>query len=75
VGLERDNGGGGSENGLIASLRAQVAGEVFAELVGLSKETLKDRTESAKNVSAVLIAAIGPLARVNVPVLSLASFG
>ena len=45
------------EGGLIVSLRAQVAGEIFAELVGLSKETLEDDTETAKNVSAVLIAA------------------
>lgn len=45
------------DGGLISSLRARVAGEVFAELVGLGKETLEDDTESAKNVSAVLIAA------------------
>jgi hypothetical protein len=45
------------EGGLITSLRTQVAGEVFAELVGLGKEILEDDTESAKNVSAVLIAA------------------
>jgi hypothetical protein len=45
------------ESGLIVSLRAQVAGEIFAELVGLGKETLEDDTETAKNVSAVLIAA------------------
>lgn len=45
------------EGGLIVSLRAQVAGEIFSELVGLGKETLDDDTESAKNVSAVLIAA------------------
>jgi hypothetical protein len=45
------------EAGLIVSLRAQVAGEIFAELVRLSKETLEDDTESAKNVSAVLTAA------------------
>src|SRR6267378_4855559 len=45
------------ESGLITSLRAQVAGEIFAELVGLGKETLQDDTEAAKNVSAVLIAA------------------
>jgi hypothetical protein len=46
-----------SEGGLITSLRSQVAGEIFAELVGLGKEILEDDTESAKNVSAVLIAA------------------
>jgi len=34
-----------------------VAGEIFAELVGLGKETLQDDTEAGKNVSAVLIAA------------------
>src|SRR5579862_1189358 len=45
------------EGGLIGSLRAQVAGEVFAELVGLGKEILQEDTEAAKNVSAVLIAA------------------
>ena len=45
------------EGGLINSLRAQVAGEVFGELVGLAKETLDDDTETAKNISAVLIAA------------------
>jgi len=45
------------EGGLIVSLRAQVAGEIFSELVGLGKEILADNTESAKNVSAVLIAA------------------
>jgi hypothetical protein len=45
------------EGGLISSLRAQVAGEVLEELVELGKEILDDNTESAKNVSAVLIAA------------------
>jgi hypothetical protein len=45
------------EGGLIVGLRAQVAGEIFSELVGLGKEVLEDDTESAKNVSAVLIAA------------------
>ena len=45
------------ESGLISSLRAQVAGEIFSQLVGLGKEILQDNTESAKNVAAVLIAA------------------
>jgi hypothetical protein len=45
------------EGGLIVSLRAQVAGEIFAELVALGKEALEGDTEAAKNVSAVLIAA------------------
>lgn len=45
------------EGGLVGAIRAQVAGEVFGELVGLGKEILEDQTESAKNVSAVLIAA------------------
>jgi hypothetical protein len=45
------------KSGLIVSLRAQVAGEIFAELVGLGKEVLEGDTEAAKNVSAVLIAA------------------
>jgi len=43
--------------GLLSSVRAQVAGEVISELVGLGKEILGDNAESAKNVSAVLIAA------------------
>jgi hypothetical protein len=45
------------EGGLIVGLRAQVAGEIFVELVGLGKEALEGDTEAAKNVSAVLIAA------------------
>lgn len=45
------------ESGLIINLRAQVAGEVMTELVSLGKETLADGTDSATNVSAVLIAA------------------
>jgi hypothetical protein len=45
------------EGGLVVSLRAQVAGEIFGELVGLGKEVLEDNTETSKNVSAVLIAA------------------
>jgi hypothetical protein len=45
------------EGGLIGSLRAVVAGEIFAELVSLGKQILEDDTEAAKNVSAVLIAA------------------
>ena len=45
------------EGGLAENWRAQVAGELLAELVRLGKETLSDRTEEAKNVSAVLIAA------------------
>lgn len=45
------------EGGLVGTIRAQVAGEVFAELVSLGKGILEDQTESAKNVSAVLIAA------------------
>ena len=45
------------EAGLIANLRAQVAGEVLAELVALGKEISADGTDAAKNVSAVLIAA------------------
>lgn len=44
------------ENGLVVNVRAQVAGEVLAELVSLGKEFLGN-TDSAKNVSAVLIAA------------------
>lgn len=45
------------ESGLIVNLRTQVAGEVLSELVGLGKEILGDKTDAAKNVSAVLIAA------------------
>lgn len=45
------------QGGLIRSLRSVVAGEIFAELVALGKETLEEDTEAAKNVSAVLIAA------------------
>lgn len=45
------------EYGLITSLRAMVAREVFGELVSLGKEILADDTEAAQNVSAVLIAA------------------
>jgi hypothetical protein len=45
------------EGGLIGNLRTQVAGEVLSELVGLGKEMLRDNTESAKNVSTVLVAA------------------
>jgi len=43
--------------GLVGSLRAQVAGEVLSELVGLGKEILGDNTPASKNVAAVLIAA------------------
>ena len=45
------------EAGLIGSVRVYVAGEVLAELVRLGKEILEERTEAAKNVSAVLISA------------------
>jgi len=45
------------EGGLIVRLRALIAGEIFAELVGLGREILEVDTEARKNVSAVLIAA------------------
>lgn len=45
------------EGGLVVSLRTQAVGEILADLVGLGKEVLRDDTESAKNVSAVLVAA------------------
>lgn len=45
------------EAGLIFNLRACIAGEILAELIRLAKEIMVDRTEEAKNVSAVLIAA------------------
>jgi hypothetical protein len=43
--------------GLIARLRVAVAGEILAELLGLAKEVLEERSEAAKNTSAVLVAA------------------
>ena len=45
------------EAGLIENWRAQVAGELLAELVRLGKEILAEQTEESKNVAAVLIAA------------------
>jgi hypothetical protein len=45
------------QSGLITSVRAEVAGEVFGELVGLGKQILEENSDPAKNVSAVLIAA------------------
>lgn len=45
------------QSGLTGSLRAQIAGEVLAELISLGKEILDNDTESSKNVAAVLIAA------------------
>jgi len=43
--------------GLIGSVRALLVGEIIAELLALGKEILADRSEAAKNVSAVLVAA------------------
>jgi hypothetical protein len=37
-------------------LRVGVAGEILAQLIGLAKETIGDRTDEAKNVAAVLAA-------------------
>jgi len=45
------------EAGLITSVRALVTGEVLVELVGLAKEVLREGSEAAKNVAAVLTAA------------------
>lgn len=45
------------ENGLVVNLRTHVAGEVLADLIGLGKEILADKTDAAKNVAAVLVAA------------------
>lgn len=45
------------EAGLVGSLRVRVTGEVLADLVSLGKEILAERTDAAKNVAAVLIAA------------------
>lgn len=43
--------------GLIKSVRALLAGEIISELISLAKELLADSSDSAKNVSAVLVAA------------------
>jgi hypothetical protein len=43
--------------GLIARLRVAVAGEILAELLGLAKEVLEERSDAARNTSAVLVAA------------------
>ena len=43
--------------GLIVRLRVLVAGEILAELVRLGKEILEAKTDAAKNVAAVLVAA------------------
>lgn len=45
------------QQGLIGSLRAQVAGEVLSDLLSLGKEILERGNDSSKNVSAVLVAA------------------
>lgn len=45
------------QSGLVANLRAAVAGEVLGELVRLAKEMLGGKGEAAKNVGAVLVAA------------------
>jgi hypothetical protein len=45
------------DNGLITNVRVQVTGEILAELVRLGKEAADERTDAAKNVAAVLIAA------------------
>jgi len=45
------------EGGLVENWRAQIAGELLAELVRLGKEILSDEADEAKNVGAVLIAA------------------
>ena len=45
------------KNGLVARLRTQIAGEILGELLSLGKEHLDDKAESAKNISAVLVAA------------------
>jgi hypothetical protein len=45
------------EAGLIVRLRVAVAGEILVELVRLAKEVMDSRTEEAKDVAAVLVAA------------------
>lgn len=43
--------------GLAGSLRMAVSGEVLSDLLSLGKERLEDKSESAKNVAAVMVAA------------------
>jgi hypothetical protein len=45
------------EAGLIISIRTAVTGEVLAELLGLAKEILNEKSDTSKNVCAVLVAA------------------
>jgi hypothetical protein len=45
------------EAGLIVSVRTAVTGEVLAELLGLAKEILNEKSDTSKNVCAVLVAA------------------
>jgi len=45
------------EAGLVGDLRRRAAGEVIVDMLGLSKEALKDGRDGAKNVAAVLAAA------------------
>jgi len=43
--------------GLVGSLRQQAAGEVLADFLSLSRKTLEEAGDQAKNVAAVLAAA------------------
>jgi hypothetical protein len=51
------------EAGLIVNLRVAVEGEVLGEMVALGRDVLSTKSDDAKNVAAVLLAAIseGPL--------------
>ena len=45
------------ESGLIKSVRTVLSGEIIGDLLAIARERLEDDSESAKNVSAVLVAA------------------
>jgi hypothetical protein len=45
------------ESGLIKSVRTLLSGEIVGDLLAIARERLDDDSESAKNVSAVLVAA------------------
>jgi hypothetical protein len=45
------------ESGLIRSVRVLLSGEIIGDLLAIARERLQEDSESAKNVSAVLVAA------------------
>jgi hypothetical protein len=45
------------ESGLIKSVRTLLSGEIIGDLLAIARERLEEDSESAKNVSAVLVAA------------------